>query len=104
MIEYGSNSNGSYIRFADGTQVCWRIVDDTDGGYYIWTYPAAFASTPVAIGQAGVIPGNENWTGKMILAAAFSATAVFYPYSATGTAALFAGPIRWYFLAIGRWK
>ena len=84
--------------------MCWQIVDDTDGGYHLWTYPAAFASTPVAIGQAGVIPGNDDWKGKMILAAAYSATATFFPYSATRTAELFAGPIRWYFLAIGRWK
>ncbi len=104
IVQSGSNSNGSYIRYDDGTQVCWQIVDDTDGGYYTWTYPAAFASTPVAIGQAGVISGNEDWQGKMILVIANSATATFYPYSATQTSALFFGPIRWHFLATGRWK
>lgn len=104
IVQSGSNSNGHYVRYDDGTQVCWQIVDNTNGGYYTWIYPVAFASTPVAIGQAGVINDNEDWKGKMILAVAYSTIATFYPYSATGTAALFAGPIRWYFLAIGRWK
>lgn len=24
VVEKGSNSNGDYVRFADGTQICWR--------------------------------------------------------------------------------
>ena len=28
--EYGTGPNGSYVRFADGTQICWRIVENFD--------------------------------------------------------------------------
>ncbi|KPP86569.1 MAG: Protein of unknown function (DUF2793) [Rhodobacteraceae bacterium HLUCCO07] len=57
VIERGSNSNGEYVRFADGTQICWYDLNvgkiDDGGGtgtrddpYYSanvsWTYPAAF--------------------------------------------------------------
>lgn len=64
LIEAGSNSNGSYVRFADGTQICWHTLNlglitangsgTRDDPYRTntttpaaWTYPAAFASTPV---------------------------------------------------------
>jgi len=58
MIEFGSNANGSYTRFADGTQICLSpalTVDATllyDTYFYVpstpatWTYPAAFSAVP----------------------------------------------------------
>lgn len=58
VIERGSNANGEYVRFADGTQICTRDVFSTDGittadgtlfvssTDLTWTYPAAFASSP----------------------------------------------------------
>jgi hypothetical protein len=61
MIEQGSNANGTYVRFADGTQICWvtevnmgSIIAAGDGSWatpyrtnpisLIW--PAAFAAYP----------------------------------------------------------
>lgn len=29
VVERGGNANGSYVRFADGTQICWRILTAT---------------------------------------------------------------------------
>ncbi len=56
VIEYGSNANGEYIRYADGTQICWLKKVGADGinqaysslflGTYSWSFPAAFASPP----------------------------------------------------------
>lgn len=50
VIEYGSNSNGSYVRFADGTQICWKAVQVSYTNSYglssLWSYPAAFTSSP----------------------------------------------------------
>jgi hypothetical protein len=48
LIEYGSNSNGVYIRFADGLQICLSIKK----AQYVnatllllgWTFPAAFVT------------------------------------------------------------
>ncbi|TVS00461.1 MAG: DUF2793 domain-containing protein [Rhodobacteraceae bacterium] len=50
LIENGSNSNGHYVRFADGTQICTRSVthDLDDLEAQAWAFPASFASTPVA--------------------------------------------------------
>ncbi|WP_336057377.1 hypothetical protein [Nitratireductor sp. CH_MIT9313-5] len=50
IIEQGSNSNGGYTRWADGTQICTGTVTLTGGGTVTisgtWTYPAAFSGTP----------------------------------------------------------
>lgn len=43
VIESGSNANGEYTRWADGTQIC------TNGGSAISTDPAVFSGTPVSI-------------------------------------------------------
>ena len=56
LIERGSNANGSYVRFADGTQICWSADFTLDcttatGAVFssadqTWTYPAAFSVVP----------------------------------------------------------
>jgi hypothetical protein len=56
----GSNANGEYVRYADGTMECWHTIDAGDtrangAGTYAdpyrsnainWTYPASFLSVP----------------------------------------------------------
>lgn len=43
VVERGSNANGEYVRFADGTQICtFRGFSGVNSG--TWTYPAAFIS------------------------------------------------------------
>jgi hypothetical protein len=50
VIERGSNANGQYIRFADGTQICTRSVSHNLNlsSSQDWTFPAAFIALPVA--------------------------------------------------------
>lgn len=50
LVERGSNANGAYVRFADGTQICTRTVthDLSDLDAQSWVYPVAFAGAPVA--------------------------------------------------------
>lgn len=47
IIERGSNANGEYVRFADGTQICWALITLTyTSGSRLdsqWTYPAVFS-------------------------------------------------------------
>jgi hypothetical protein len=64
IVESDSNSNGSYIKFKDGTMICYMCIEVTDqsisnsyGSLYLgtrsWTYPVAFktGTTPaVSIG------------------------------------------------------
>ena len=45
IIERGSNSNGEYIRFADGTQKCWHIIfgsTNASSRLRSWTFPVSF--------------------------------------------------------------
>lgn len=44
IIERGSNANGAYTKFADGTMVCWHTVTTSTSAVVTWTYPATFTS------------------------------------------------------------
>lgn len=50
IIERGNNANGNYVRFADGTQICWQTVAisavASTASTETWTYPASFNGTP----------------------------------------------------------
>src|SRR5690606_35995508 len=77
--ESGQNENGRYVRFADGTQICWKdnVVTYTSespnwvelGTLYRSTgvtvvYPASFSSTPVLIPRIRRTGGNiYPWPG-----------------------------------------
>lgn len=52
VIERGSNANGEYVRFADGTQIC------TNSNAAIVTTPAAFTGTITKI------DGDKIWLGR----------------------------------------
>ena len=50
VIQRGSNANGAFVRYADGTQICWTesafIVPPIGNSSVTWTFPIAFASRP----------------------------------------------------------
>lgn len=80
IVESGSNANGSYIKFADGTMICTHAITQSvaidaafAGGYrssgYPWTYPLPFVGIPKVIpteisltcfGAIPVFPGNAS--------------------------------------------
>jgi len=111
---YGSNSNGSYIRFSDGTQICWAKQSSTqwsastqsrinvDGiavhvkNLIGLTFPAAFIAEP-AIVVGGDVAGLQlkSFVAWDSSASAFTITA---SYQISG-ASIFS-----YYIAIGRWK
>jgi hypothetical protein len=50
IIERGSNANGEYVKYADGTLICWgEITAPADGGTGAktgtWTFPSEFIDT-----------------------------------------------------------
>ncbi len=45
VIERGSNTNGEYVKFADGTMIA-TFNASLSSGSYAWTYPVAFAAAP----------------------------------------------------------
>lgn len=75
IIESGSNANGSYVKFADGTQICTKLdtqssvsisisygSDGWRSGGIPWTYPSAFADTPAAL----VLPRSLSAFGAIV--------------------------------------
>lgn len=58
IVESGSNSNGTYIRFGDGTQVCYQELGDytytlsgNSSGNIDFTYPKPFIERPSLSGS-----------------------------------------------------
>jgi hypothetical protein len=105
LIERGSNANGEYARFADGTQICTSPVFVADattvqGALFkwasdqTWTFPASFISTPV------VTPGRTN--SSLFVAAPSSSTTtsatvnVLSTVSLTSRSAMLAAFGRWF--------
>jgi len=114
VIEYGSNANGKYVRFADGTQICWANLTSaintatentaTTGNQgltvYIrsalWTYPAAFIATPVVFASAEMAGDHLEGASPYSIGAASTNVAANSLTSGTYNYVVVA--------AIGRWK
>ena len=106
----GSNANGYYIKYADGTMICYGrkalgslAITAPWGSWQISpaqsvTYPVAFVGTP-----ASVSVNMENTTGDIgVWGNTLSTTTSFTGYFIRGTTGTFSCTIAW--MAIGRWK
>jgi hypothetical protein len=106
VIERGSNSNGHYVRFADGTQICSTDITGVDvttavGGLFssgalVWNFPAAFSD------------GSWSGGGRITNSAAGlavhlggSGLTMSSPVTAYGTSSLTGRTLG--IFAIGRW-
>lgn len=79
IIERGSNANGEYVRYADGTQICWGVGPAlttpaaAGTGYQgstitTVTYPAGFsAAARVAVAGRYAGTGNRAWVSEQTL-------------------------------------
>ncbi|WP_112311310.1 DUF2793 domain-containing protein [Pseudogemmobacter bohemicus] len=106
VIERGSNANGEYIRYADGTQICWRntlsvasastaLGSGFTSAALTWTYPVAFVtgSTPVVSGMADAV---DCWLSHAAPVAASVSLRVLALVTKAGTVGVRA-------MAVGRW-
>ncbi len=101
IVERGLNSNGRYVRYDDGTQVCWFTFAGT-GQVFDWVYPAAFVEAPVV--QATIAKENTDTPSVINLDApptATLATLKRWNISLTGLGEA-TGVV--HLMAIGRWK
>lgn len=88
--------NGTYIRFADGTQICWGGVTSSSAGHVTWTFPAAFISPPRFQGTA-----LASANGRIVVYSNMTETACqvgVYGTSNTALDGIFAST-----MAVGRW-
>lgn len=105
VIERGSNANGEYVRFADGTQICTGSVAFSSGATTAfgalyqsssvmgWTYPATFAAAPAVTGHA---VNSLYWIGS---ATPFLASIQVRLFSASSAST----SVNANLLAVGRW-
>ena len=109
IIERGSNANGEYVRFADGTQICTSTllsagsVNEPIGyafrtGEIVWNFPVAFAQRPITSGIEFAGVGN-CWVTRGDSGAESANSSSYRIYRSSGAdLAPFAR-----FIAIGRW-
>ncbi len=81
IVETGTNANGSFTRFADGTMIC--VLDgfaSASGAAATWTFPAAFAS-----GAVSVTATARGTTAAIVTVDAVSASAAdIHTFDTTG--------------------
>lgn len=80
IIERGSNVNGEYVKYADGTMICTHKATGLDlwvtagtlyrSGHFIWTFPSLFVDSNSRIinsvykdGDYSFFPGAVRLTG-----------------------------------------
>ena len=43
-----ASSGSNWVRFSDGTQICWYVIN-SDGSDYTWSFPVAFSNTGYSV-------------------------------------------------------
>lgn len=110
IIERGSNANGEYVKFADGTMICSGLKDLGNqsfvsvgsifytGAFSPMAFPATFAGIPKV--NIGVISsGGLAWASQGSSFATTTTTAGFYVMNPAATA----NSLTAVYIAIGRW-
>ena len=113
----GENANGRYVKFNDGTQICWKTsltISYKDNQAYIegtWYYPASFISPPMALTPLITDWGSiTNYYDKIsaFYAASFATTTSYVRYILYKTSDApgfsFGHNCKVAVMAIGRWK
>ena len=109
-VHYGSNANGSYVRFADGTQICWGSVTLTYSSVAVldkvWTFPAAFLSNPSVQATDNML--STGMSARHIHAryrgSSLTPTSVAIEVIHDNDGFVSGNTVRTDVLAIGRWK
>jgi len=113
IIERGSNANGDYVRFADGTQICWGVVvlpaqalnsQATVNG----NFPASFINAPSSSSYAAltsVLGGNQSDIGAQAYNGIWAAVTLnYYQLNSYSYRQGTGDGIRYAYTVIGRWK
>ncbi len=103
LLDAGSNSNGNYIRLADGTQICTNTLAAQSSGAVTWTFPAAFSTTAnLLAGGFYVAAGDPHVTNPTLMKyGAQTTTSISFSAVRTDTGSMQTVNARHF--AIGRW-
>lgn len=105
IFQRGSNANGEWVRFQDGTQICWSntmsptVPAQTSSPYTSVTFPIAFFDTGYSV-SVTVQPVN-SWDHFGCIGIDKQSTSLFLAYVRNGSVAQ---QFRVVWQAIGRWK
>lgn len=108
IADSGSNSNGYYVKFDDGTQICWHTLDlgtltiasNQVSPAFLLTFPATFTAVPVI--NINNQADNADWMRVSFSTVSTTSVAgiVIFNY--------FSSPLtqnhKIHLFAIGRWK
>jgi hypothetical protein len=110
LIERGSNANGEYVRFADGTQICTSVITmvhvNTSNVGVTWTYPAAFAAAPglsLHLNALSAAPSTAEMSIFVANAASTTSVSTFLSRISGGTNFVAGNTATVSAMAIGRW-
>ena len=110
IIESGSNDNGSWIKFSDGTMICWRQETVTDQainnaygsifqGTRNYTYPIPFSIQPSVTCTSFRYGTGASWGAVVDASTTTTVLRGFAIFSrASGEGCLIG------YIAIGKWK
>lgn len=90
LLEYESNSNGTYIRFADGTQICTRSISASLQNPITHAYAASFSVPPI------VVVNNDSSSSQYSSTVNVGSSSFGFLSSTTSNTVKI--------IAIGRWK
>lgn len=110
IVERGSNANGEYVRFADGTQICWQQRTDLSeigtsfaggfmSGLMSWSFPINFVNPAPTVVAHGRRQSGMSWVFNNGLSG-LSAYA-YYHYTLTAVPTALNIPV--HLIAMGRW-
>lgn len=110
ICDMGSNTNGNYVKYANGLMICYAIIPMSNftiqnyhGYTYTWTYPASFKANAIVLATPNEWTTNDS---SVKAYADISTCSMMYflrnPYSKEYTRDYTSGNIS--AIAIGKWK
>ena len=97
-IESGSNANGNWVKFSDGTLICYGIDSISTAGWKTITYPMEFISAPVI---TSTLYADTAETSTMAEVKIANATTTTFRIAKVYASGYLTGGIT--YMAIGRW-
>lgn len=103
IVKRGSNSNGEYVKFADGTIIQWGTSSGIDNGSRLITFPIEFIERPKVSCNSIIFDGSYVHLAQIYdVVKASCKVAIRYCSSSGGTWGIGSNAFDW--IAIGKWK
>ncbi|MFK3936703.1 hypothetical protein ACI2JA_04195 [Alkalihalobacillus sp. NPDC078783] len=103
VTEFGNNNNGRFIKYIDGTMICYHTVTTSATQSSTWAYPESFVAAGTVQVTTGIsYGGNEITCVNLSNRTSTNISMKTLRISPTGTTEQISTPV--YLTATGRWK